>query len=683
MTAATIRLLPRALRFLRARTRVLLLMGGWSLLESAHTFVSGYAVAKALDDGFLAGRTGTGMAWLTVAALAVVISGAAGRGVFRGLADLVEPLRDVLVRTVVARALDEAVADPARAADTAVVSRLTNQTELARDSFAGLVLVARSFVFTVAGALLGLLSLAPQLLLIVLPPLVAGLLLFLATLVPMARHQRAFLHADESLSAHFGTVASGLRDITASGAHPTVRAGTHRLIDAEARAARHLAGWAAARCLALGVAGQLPVLLLLLSAPWLLRQHLTAGDVLGALTYLTQALLPALHTLMNALGSAGTRLLVVLDRLTTPPRTRTRRTRTPGTRTPRTGPVAADSAHPTPVTTSGSDDSTSSRAHSVASRDDSVVSRADSVAGRAAAVASGDETPSGRTDSVPGDTHATSRGTAVPSGPRVELRSMTFAYGPDAQPVLHDLDLVVEPGEHLAVVGPSGIGKSTLACIIAGLLAPTSGAVRVNGRPPTAPTPAPHSDPSRQFQPSQQFQQFQLSRLTRLSRLRVLIPQQAYVFSGTVRDNLLYLCPDGASDAAVGTASDAVGLSRLVSRLGGLDARIDPATLSQGERQLIALGRAHLSPAPLLLLDEATCHLDPAAEQHAEQAFADRPGTLIVIAHRITSAQRADRIVVLDGIRATVGSHTELLGCSALYRELTGAWQPESVERGR
>ncbi|MGW2633902.1 ATP-binding cassette domain-containing protein [Streptomyces chattanoogensis] len=646
MTAATVRLLPRALRFLRARTRVLLLLGGWSLLESAHTFVSGYSVAKALDDGFLAGHTGTGLGWLAVAAVAIAISGAAGRGVFRGLADLVEPLRDVLVRTVVTRALDQAVADPARAVDTAVVSRLTNQTELARDSFAGLVLVARSFVFTAAGALLGLVSLAPQLLLIVLPPLIAGLLLFLATLAPMARHQRAFLRADETLSAHFGAVAAGLRDIAACGAHPIVAARAYGLIEAEARAARRLAGWAAARCLALGVAGQLPVLLLLLTAPWLLRQHLTAGTVLGALTYLTQALLPALHTLMNALGSAGTRLLVVLDRLTGG------RGRTPLDGGSVDGAYADEVSRSVPVSGGGSSGSERGSSGSERGSCDS---------------ASGSDASLSKVDTA---TH--------PPGPRVELRSLTFAYGPGAQPVLHDLDLVVEPGEHLAVVGPSGIGKSTLAGLLAGLLAPTAGAVRVNGRPPTMHASGPHTGPGLVPGPG-------LARDpdSDPSRLRVLIPQQAYVFSGSVRDNLLYLCPDGACDAAVAAASHAVGLSSLVSRLGGLEARIDPAALSQGERQLIALGRAHLSPAPLLLLDEATCHLDPAAEQRAEQAFADRPGTLIVIAHRISSAQRADRVLVLDGIRATVGSHTELLGRSALYRELAGNWQPESGERGR
>ncbi|OPC79120.1 ABC transporter ATP-binding protein [Embleya scabrispora] len=566
-------------RFLARRKRVLVRLGAWSLLESAQTFLGGYGVAMALDSGFLAGRTGVGLAWLAVAALAVICGGAATGGVFRGLADLVEPLRDGLIRRVADRALTEAIEAPSRAADGAVVSRLTNQTELARDSFAGLVLVARSFVFTMLGVLLGLGALAPELLIVVLPPLVLGLALFLATLAPMAARQRVFLDADEALSTQLGAVAEGLRDVLAAGAGQSVAARTHALIEAEARAARVLARWAAARTVALGVAGQLPVLLLLVSAPWLVRRGLTAGALLGALTYLTQALLPALHTLMNALGAAGTRLLVVLDRLTSQ------------SRSTLPGPSVAEHGGP-----------------------------------------------------------SAERG--APAG--VEIRGLTFAYGPNAQPVLRDLDLTVEPGEHLVVVGPSGIGKSTLTALVAGLLEPDRGAIRVAGRPvaPIAGEP---------------------------SRRRVLIPQQAYVFSGSVRENLLYLCPDGASPAALTATAAEVGLLPLVHRLGGFDAPVDPAALSQGERQLIALGRAHLSPAPLVMLDEATCHLDPAAEDRAERAFAERPGTLIVVAHRISSAQRADRILVLDGVHAVCGTHRELLDRSPLYRDLVGHWHAERI----
>jgi ATP-binding cassette subfamily C protein len=118
----------------------------------------------------------------------------------------------------------------------------------------------------------------------------------------------------------------------------------------------------------------------------------------------------------------------------------------------------------------------------------------------------------------------------------------------------------------------------------------------------------------------------------------------------------------------------------LVDRLGGYDAELDPATLSAGERQLVTLVRAYVSPAWLVILDEASCHLDPSTEALVEQAFARRPGTLIVIAHRISSALRAEEILVLDGTQALHGSHGELLERSALYGDLVGAWHVGSAE---
>ena len=103
------------------------------------------------------------------------------------------------------------------------------------------------------------------------------------------------------------------------------------------------------------------------------------------------------------------------------------------------------------------------------------------------------------------------------------------------------------------------------------------------------------------------------------------------------------------------------GLTPVVERLSGYDAVLVPAALSAGERQLVALTRAYLSPARLVVLDEATCHLDAAAEERAERAFAARPGSLIVIAHRMTSARRARRVLLLDGTQAWIGTHEELL----------------------
>ncbi|NUS06444.1 MAG: ATP-binding cassette domain-containing protein, partial [Nonomuraea sp.] len=235
-----------------------------------------------------------------------------------------------------------------------------------------------------------------------------------------------------------------------------------------------------------------------------------------------------------------------------------------------------------------------------------------------------------------------------PPGTAVTITSATFSYGPHSAPVLDRMDLTVPEGDHLAVVGPSGAGKSTLAALISGTLRPRDGEVLIGG------VPADRVDPA----------------------VRVLIPQEAYVFRGTLRDNLTYLAP-GTTELDKAVAD--LGAGDLVESLGGYDATLDPSALSAGQRQLVALVRAHLTPAPLIILDEATCHLDPAAEARAENAFAARGGTLVVVAHRLTSALRARRVLLMDGPRITIGTHDELVRVSPLYADLAGHWQPEPV----
>lgn len=527
----------------------------WSIPEILPTAIYGIAVAHATDN-FLAGHVWQGIAWLGGLIATACLGAAGARQVYGRLGDLVEPVRDDLVRRVVAGAL--------RTGDDSAVARLNRQVEIVRDTFAGLVLVIRSFAVTLFGVLTGLLSLAPLVAAFVVPPFLLGFALSLAVLGMAADRVRASLQADEDLAASAGMVFGGVRDITAAGTEEFAGRLVGEPIEAHAAAERALAKVAALRTLCFAVGGWLPLLILLATGPWLVGRGVSTGTLLGGLTYVLIGLQPALNTVMGALGDSGLRYVITLGRI-----------------------LDASAAVAQPR-------------------------RADS-----------------------------------PTGFDVRLRGLSFAYGPSAEPVLDKLDLTIPEGEHLAVVGPSGIGKSTLAGLVCGMLTPTGGQLLLGGVQPAKVTPA----------------------------TRVLIPQEAYVFSGTVLDNLTYLLPN-ATTPEVADAVDAIGAAALIERIGGLAADVRPGELSAGERQLIALVRAYLSPAPLVVLDEATCFLDPEAERIAEEAFAKREGTLIVIAHRISSALRARRILVLDGNQATLGTHVSLMRKSRMYRDLHGNWAP-------
>lgn len=543
---------------------------GWSLIQALPAFLSGLLVARAIDHGFLAGRTLAGLGWLGLFALSVIVGGWATRQTFLGLARVVEPFRDQLIARTVHGSLRRSTATGA-VPDTAAVARVTQQVEIVREAFASVLLVVQGFVVTALGAVLGLVTLAPIVLVLVVPPLVLGLALFASALPGMAARQRASILADERIAESMATAAGGMRDVAAAGAEERVSAMIGAHIDAQARATSELARFTALRTVAVGIGGLLPMLLILAAGRWLHSRGLSTGAILGSLTYVVQGVHPAVQTLVRGLGNTGLWLFVTLARI-------------------------VEETEPPPDVTSAA--------------------------------------PSA---AVP------------PRGHALALQGVDFAYGRGGEPVIGGLDLAVGEDDHLAVVGPSGAGKSTLAGLMAGLLEPQRGRVLLGGTPPSA------------------------IEATEAARHRVLIPQEAYVFSGTLRENLSYLRP-GVPVPVLDDAIDRLGARPLIDRLGGMEAELDPHALSAGERQLLTLVRAYCSTAGLVILDEATCHLDPAAEARVERAFAERPGSLVVIAHRISSALRARRVLVLDGGTAVAGSHAELLARSALYRDLVGHW---------
>ncbi|MEU0353354.1 ATP-binding cassette domain-containing protein, partial [Streptomyces sp. NPDC006237] len=606
MTGTRSTALPaRGLRFLLARRRVLLRLAAWSVLETGQTFLIGYGPARALDAGFLRGRPDVGLAWLAVTGLGVLLGAYGTARVYAAVAALVEPLRDRLVERVVSRGV--------RTGDAGALSGLTQQVEIARDTFAGLVMVSRSFVFTAAGALAGLFALAPPLLLVVGPPLAAGVVLFAATLRPLARRQEAFLVADEALAGHLGTVCPGLRDITATGAQAQLASATDERVEAELRAARALARWGVLRVASLAIGGQLPIVLLLATAPWLLSHGVTTGALVGALAYVTQSLLPALRNLVHGLGTSGSRLTVVLRRLTAdparaaahhtapalaqgdraaeagetpvsaqgytttagrePPATAQGDTTTAGREPPATAQGdTATATHETPATAQG-DTATTTHEPPATTQGDTATATHETpgtAAGGGAAAAHETHLPggpspegtrgrpggrgspdaAGRTADgqdratadvgTPGGNAESARAeaTAAPP-PALSLSSVTFAYGPASSPVVDGLDLDLVPGAHLAVVGPSGAGKSTLTALVAGLLTPDRGTITVGGHAVPGPEAA---------------------------AARVLIPQEAYVFDGTLAENLAYLRPDPVPEEDLVAAAEAVGLAPLADR---------------------------------------------------------------------------------------------------------------------
>ncbi len=242
---------------------------------------------------------------------------------------------------------------------------------------------------------------------------------------------------------------------------------------------------------------------------------------------------------------------------------------------------------------------------------------------------------------------------------RIDLRDVDFGYTGSEANALTGISLTVEPGETVALVGQTGAGKSTLVKLIARFYDVTHGAVLVDG------TDVRDYD------------------LASYRHQLGVVPQESYLFAGTVRDSIAYARPDASDDAILG-AAQATGAHDMIMALpGGYDHLVSERgrNLSAGQRQLIALARAQLADPAILLLDEATAALDLAAEAAVNHAISELTAarTTLVVAHRLTTAARADRIVVLNqGGIAEIGSHDELLAADGMYASLWHAFTGES-----
>ncbi|WP_217211482.1 ABC transporter ATP-binding protein [Streptomyces sp. AC550_RSS872] len=245
-------------------------------------------------------------------------------------------------------------------------------------------------------------------------------------------------------------------------------------------------------------------------------------------------------------------------------------------------------------------------------------------------------------------------GVPTPADDRIEMRGVHYAYV-EGHDVLKDVNLTVRPGERLALVGPSGAGKTTLGKLLSGADTPRTGSVEVGGVPVA-----------------------DLAAADELGNRVVLVTQEHHVFIGSLRDNLTMAAPD-ADDQRLLDALAVVGADWVKDLPDGLDTQVGSGgeELDPAQAQQLSLARVELADPHTLILDEATSLLDPATARHAERAMAavraDR--TVIAIAHRLQTAHDADRVAVVeDGRIAELGSHDELVTNGGPYAALWRSW---------
>ena len=235
---------------------------------------------------------------------------------------------------------------------------------------------------------------------------------------------------------------------------------------------------------------------------------------------------------------------------------------------------------------------------------------------------------------------------------RIDFKQVSFAYHPGAKPVLQDIDLNIEAGETVALVGPSGSGKTTLITLLPRFHLPTAGRILLDGVDIAS---------------------------VALASLRgniALVTQDTVLFDDTVAANIAYGAMNVKSEQALVDAARAAHALEFIEELPeGFNTVIGPngVRLSGGQRQRLAIARAFMKNAPLLILDEATSSLDTSAERHIQSALGSlRQGrTTIVIAHRLSTIETADRIVVMsEGRIVEIGTHASLLQTNTLYAGL-------------
>jgi ATP-binding cassette subfamily B protein len=248
----------------------------------------------------------------------------------------------------------------------------------------------------------------------------------------------------------------------------------------------------------------------------------------------------------------------------------------------------------------------------------------------------------------------------LPPGPLdVAFEHVSFAYSPRARKALDDVDLTIAARTRIAIVGETGSGKTTFAKLVTRLMDPTEGRVLIGGVPLTAVA------------------------FASLRERVVMVPQDGFLFDASVADNVRYGRP-GMTDDQIVTAFDQLGLGDWLQSLSdGVRTPVGQRgeSLSAGERQLVAVARAYVADPDLLVLDEATSAVDPATEMRLTRALdtLTTGRTTLTIAHRLSTAERADEVLVVDGGRVVQrGSHAELVDVPGPYAGLHASWRRSS-----